>query len=65
MGIDNGRLMAYLAAHGEVLSRRYHDGNRVTLHCRVPQKYLAVLREDSSVQILERLGGSMAVEEVA
>jgi hypothetical protein len=65
MGIDNGRLMAYLAAHGEVLSRRYHEGNRVTLHCRVPKKYLAVLREDSSVQILERLGGSMAVEEVA
>jgi len=65
MGIDNGRLMAYLAAHGEVLSRRYHDGNRVTLHCRVPHKYLSSLREDPSVQILPRQGSSVAIEEVA
>jgi len=65
MGIDNGKLMAYLAAHGEVLSRRYHDGNRVTLHCRVPQKYLATIHEDATVQILDRLGGPVAVEEVA
>ena len=34
-GVDNGRLLAYLAAHGEVLSQRYHD-NRVscTAACR-------------------------------
>ncbi len=38
-GVDNGRLMAYLAAHGEILSRRYHN-SRVTIHCRLPQKYL-------------------------
>jgi len=38
-GVDNGRLMAYLAANGEILSRRY-DENRVLLHVRLPQKYL-------------------------
>jgi GTP-binding protein HflX len=38
-GVDNGRLMAYLAAHGEILSRRY-EGERVVLHCRIPQDYL-------------------------
>ncbi len=37
--LDNGRLLAYLAAHGEILSRRYDD-QRVIVHCRIPQKYL-------------------------
>jgi GTPase len=37
--LDNGRLMAYLAAHGEVLSQRFDD-QRVIVHCRIPQKYL-------------------------
>jgi GTP-binding protein HflX len=42
-GVDNGRLMAYLAAHGEILGRRY-NGNRATLHCRLPQKYVGRLQ---------------------
>jgi GTP-binding protein HflX len=48
-GVSNGRLMAYLAAHGEVLSRRY-DGERVTIHCRLPQKHLGRIAEtDASI----------------
>ncbi len=39
LGVDNGRLMAFLARHGEVLSKQYH-GLQVTIHCRLPQKYL-------------------------
>ncbi len=31
----NGRLLAWLDAHGEVLSRRF-DEERVTVHCRIP-----------------------------
>ena len=46
MGVDNGRALAYLEAQGEVLSRRYH-GNRVTVHCRIPQKYIGKLKDDS------------------
>ena len=46
-GVDNGRLMAYLAAHGEVLSRRY-DGKRVIIHCRLPQKYLGRINEPNT-----------------
>jgi GTP-binding protein HflX len=46
-GVDNGRLMAYLAAHGEVLSRRY-DGKRVNIHCRLPQEYLARINEPNT-----------------
>jgi len=39
MGVGNGRLMAYLARHGEVLSKRYNN-ERVTIHCRMPEEYL-------------------------
>ncbi|RLS33331.1 MAG: GTPase HflX [Planctomycetota bacterium] len=35
----NGRLMAWLAAHGEVLSRHF-DENTVTVHCRIPTAML-------------------------
>ena len=45
MSVDNGRLLAYLAANGEVFSKRYHD-HRVTVHCRLPQKYLGAIRQD-------------------
>jgi GTP-binding protein HflX len=40
--VGNGRLLAYLAAKGEILSRRYHD-DQVIVHCRIPQKYLGRL----------------------
>jgi len=40
--VGNGRLLAYLAAKGEILSRRYHD-DRVIVHCRIPKKYLGRL----------------------
>jgi GTP-binding protein HflX len=48
MGVDNGKLMAYLAAHGEVLSRRY-NGSRATIHCRLPQKYLGRLTDPDAI----------------
>jgi len=44
MGVENGRLMAYLARHGEILSRHY-QGMRVSVHCRLPQKYLGRVSE--------------------
>ncbi|QDT67974.1 GTPase HflX [Planctomycetes bacterium MalM25] len=37
--VANGRLLAYLAKHGEILSRTFTE-ERVTVHCRVPRKYL-------------------------
>jgi GTP-binding protein HflX len=49
-GVDNGRLLALLSAHGEVLSRRYNE-SRVTVHCRVPQKVLGhLLGPDTSIR---------------
>ncbi|QDU93671.1 GTPase HflX [Lignipirellula cremea] len=37
--IDNGKLLAYLAEHGEVFSRRFDDTHMV-IHCRLPEKNL-------------------------
>jgi GTPase len=47
-GVENGRLMAYLAAHGEVLSKQF-AGDRATLHCRIPQKFLGRIHEPGTV----------------
>lgn len=46
--VDNGRLMAYLATHGEVVSRRF-TATRVTLHCRLPEKCLGRLHEPGTI----------------
>ena len=37
-GVENGRLMAFIAARGEILSTRYSE-TRVVIHCRLPEKY--------------------------
>src|SRR4029077_4996461 len=42
--VANGRMLAYLAAHGEILDRRY-DGDRVFLHVRLPERHLGPLHE--------------------
>jgi GTP-binding protein HflX len=41
-GVGNGKLFAYLSEKGEVLSQTY-VGAEVTVHCRLPQKYLGRL----------------------
>jgi GTPase len=46
MNVDNGRLLAYLAAHGEIFSKQYRD-SRVLVHCRLPQEYLSRIQGDS------------------
>jgi len=46
--VANGRLLAYLAQHGEILSRTF-TGDRVSVHCRMPSKYLGRIRPDDAV----------------
>lgn len=46
-GIENGRLLASLASHGEVLSRRYTD-SRVIVHCRIPERALGQLHAEQA-----------------
>jgi GTP-binding protein HflX len=43
----NGRLLAWLAAHGEVLSRRY-EGERVIVHVRIPERHLGPLHQEGT-----------------
>ncbi|HLA84140.1 MAG TPA: GTPase HflX [Thermoguttaceae bacterium] len=47
--VDNGRLMAQLAAQGEIFSKHFQDG-RVTIHCRLPQRHLGAIHGEN-VQI--------------
>jgi GTP-binding protein HflX len=41
----NGRLLAWLGRHGEVLSRHFAD-DRVTIHCRIPAALLGRIATD-------------------
>ena len=45
--VANGRMLAYLAAHGEVLDRQYDD-DRVMIHVRLPQRHLGPLHEEGT-----------------
>ena len=44
----NGRLLAWLGRHGEVLSRHFAD-DRVTIHCRIPAALLGMISADEAV----------------
>ena len=44
-GVGNGRLRSYLAAHAEIMREDYVD-SRVTLHCRIPRRFLKSLPGD-------------------
>jgi len=50
LDVTEGRLLAYLAQHGEVLSRTFAE-NRVTVHCRISEKHVGQLRDASGVQL--------------
>ncbi|MBS0264604.1 MAG: GTPase HflX [Planctomycetes bacterium] len=43
--VGNGRLFSYLAAHAEV-TRQDYDEARVTVHCRIPRRFLHGLPQD-------------------
>jgi len=65
--VSNGRLLAALAKHGEILSRTYAN-DRVSVHCRMPRKYLGQISADeaqirlrSSGQVFERNGNGHAI----
>ena len=53
--VTNGRLMAFLARHGEILSRHYQDED-VILHCRLPRKFLGRIGAEEAC-ISPRVGG--------
>jgi GTP-binding protein HflX len=46
----NGRLLAWLNAHGEVLSRHFVE-DRVTIHCRIPAAIMGRIPPDEAVVV--------------
>jgi GTP-binding protein HflX len=71
--VSNGRMLAYLAAHGEIIDRQY-DGDRVLIHVRLPQRHLGALHEKGTAfrthqPILpaahDSIGSPTAIEDVA
>jgi GTP-binding protein HflX len=55
MGVENGQALAYLAAHGEVLSKRYDD-SRVVVHCRISQRHVGWLDRHGVTVVAHRNG---------
>lgn len=45
--VSNGKLLAYLKAHGEVISTQFGE-SKVTVHCRLPQKYLGRIDQNQA-----------------
>ena len=65
--VANGRLLAALAKHGEILSRTYAN-DRVSVHCRMPRKYMGQISADearirlrSNGEVLHRNGNGHAI----
>ena len=56
---SEGRLFAYLANYGEVLSRSF-SGNEASIHCRISRRHLGELREFSGVELHAWTGHSRA-----
>ena len=50
--VQDGKLLAYLAAKGEILSTQY-DEEKVAVHCRIPQKHLGRI-ENQDITIIDR-----------
>ncbi len=48
LSVSNGKLLAYLAAKGEILSTQYGEDS-VKVHCRLPQKYLGQINPDEAI----------------
>jgi GTP-binding protein HflX len=44
-GVANGRVLAYLAQHGQIRERVYSDDDRVRVSCRLPMRCLEFLLE--------------------
>src|SRR5207244_2226337 len=57
-GVENGKLLAYLAAYGEVLSQRYSD-SRVVIHCRISQRHLGRLPDSENAVIRPHTNGEV------
>ena len=49
--VSDGKLMSFLAAHGEVLSTEYTE-HEVKIHCRIPQKFLGQIDSSKATVVI-------------
>ncbi len=61
MNVANGKLLAYLAAHGEILSTQYNE-DTVRVHCRVPKKVVNKIVDDHTIKIVAHETDGQAIE---
>ena len=59
LDVGNGRTLAYLSEFGEVLSRTF-SADRVTVHCRISQKYMGRLRDDDQITVQPYVGANVS-----
>jgi len=50
MDVSNGRMLAYLAKYGEILSRTFIE-NHILVHCRIASKYQGRLRDAEDIEV--------------
>jgi len=62
MSVSNGRLLAYLAAKGEIKSTQYRE-DAILVHCRIPQKYLGRIDYDDAIITPHNAAGWVTAEE--
>ncbi len=62
MNVSNGRVLAYLAAHGEILSTQYNE-DTVRIHCRVPKKVIGKIKDDDSVKVIPHESNSQTSDD--
>ncbi|QEG23176.1 GTPase HflX [Mariniblastus fucicola] len=61
MSVGNGKLLAYLAAKGEIVSTQYRE-DVVLVHCRIPQKYLGRIDYDNAIVTPHNAAGWVSEE---
>ena len=62
MDVSNGKLLAFLAAKGEVLSTHFTD-DRIRVHCRIPQKFLGRIDFNDAIVTPHNAAGWIEIEE--
>ncbi|NMC21040.1 MAG: GTPase HflX [Thermogutta sp.] len=55
--VENGRLTAFLAHHGEIFSHRYGSDGRTVIHCRLPEEYAGILPQLGAIRLHRRVNG--------
>jgi GTP-binding protein HflX len=54
MSVSNGKLLAFLAANGEVLSKQFNENDRVVVHCRIAKSFVGQI-DETDVTITEHV----------